>query len=44
MIIVRFADDVVVGFEREGEARRFLDAMRGRLEEFAITLYPDKPA
>jgi len=42
MIIVRYADDVVVGFEREGDARRFLDAMRARLEEFELTLHPDK--
>jgi RNA-directed DNA polymerase len=42
MIIVRYADDVVVGFEREGDARRFLDAMRARLEEFTLTLHPDK--
>src|ERR1700723_488838 len=32
MIIVRYADDLVVGFEYEDEARRFLDAMRTRLE------------
>ncbi|ESW66527.1 maturase [Mesorhizobium sp. LSJC280B00] len=42
MIIVRYADDVVVGFEREDDARRFLDAMRARLEEFALSLHPDK--
>ena len=32
MIIVRYADDIVVGFEHEDDARRFLDAMRERLE------------
>jgi RNA-directed DNA polymerase len=42
MIIVRYADDVVVGFEHEGDARRFLDAMRARLEEFALSLHPEK--
>ena len=42
MIIVRYADDVVVGFEHEGDARRFLDAMRARLEEFALPLHPEK--
>ena len=31
MIIVRYADDFVVGFEHEADARRFLDAMRERL-------------
>jgi RNA-directed DNA polymerase len=42
MIIVRYADDVVVGFEREDDARRFLDAMRERLAAFALSLHPDK--
>jgi RNA-directed DNA polymerase len=42
MIIVRYADDVVVGFEHEGDARRFLDSMRTRLEEFALSLHPEK--
>jgi group II intron reverse transcriptase/maturase len=42
MIIVRYADDLVVGFEHETDARRFLDAMRARLEEFALSLHPDK--
>ena len=42
MIIVRYADDVVVGFEHEGDARRFLDAMHARLEEFALSLHPEK--
>jgi RNA-directed DNA polymerase len=42
MIIVRYADDIVVGFEHEADAHRFLDAMRTRLEEFALTLHPEK--
>lgn len=42
MVIVSYADDVIVGFEHEGDARRFLDAMRARLEEFALSLHPDK--
>src|SRR5580693_600379 len=42
MIIVRYADDVIVGFEREDDARRFLAAMRARMEEFALSLHPDK--
>jgi hypothetical protein len=42
MIIVRYADDVVAGFEHEDDARRFLDAMRTRFEEFALSLHPDK--
>src|SRR5208283_1079425 len=42
MVIVRYADDDVVGFEREADARRFLEAMRERLATFALTLHPDK--
>ena len=32
MIIVRYADDFIVGFQHEVDARRFLDAMRERLQ------------
>ncbi len=42
MIVVRYADDLIVGFEHEEEARRFLDAIRERLGEFALSLHPDK--
>jgi RNA-directed DNA polymerase len=42
MIIVRYADDLVLGFQNENDARRFLDAMRARFEEFALSLHPDK--
>ena len=42
MIIVRYADDIVIGFEHEADARRFWDAMRHRFEEFALSLHPDK--
>jgi group II intron reverse transcriptase/maturase len=42
MIIVRYADDLVLGFQHENDARRFLDAMRERFEKFALQLHPDK--
>jgi hypothetical protein len=42
MIIVRYADDFIVGFQHEGDARRFLDEMRKRLGEFALSLHPEK--
>src|SRR6266480_508139 len=42
MIIVRYADDIIVGFQHEADARRFLDAMRERLQEFALSLHPEK--
>lgn len=42
VIIVRYADDFVVGFEHASDAGRFLEAMRERLTEFALALHPDK--
>jgi group II intron reverse transcriptase/maturase len=42
MIIVRYADDFIVGFQHKADARRFLDEMRKRLQEFALSLHPDK--
>ena len=42
VIIVRFADDIVVGFEHEGEANRFLVDLQQRMEKFALSLHPDK--
>ncbi len=42
MIIVRYADDFIVGFQHESDARCFLDEMRERLREFALSLHPEK--
>jgi RNA-directed DNA polymerase len=42
MIIVRYADDIIIGFEHETDARRFWDAMRERLQEFSLSLHPEK--
>jgi group II intron reverse transcriptase/maturase len=42
MIIVRYADDFIVGFEHENEARDFLEELRKRLKEFALSLHPEK--
>ncbi len=42
MIILRYADDIVVGFEHEADARRLWDEMRERLEEFSLSLHPEK--
>jgi len=42
MIIVRYADDFIVGFQHESDARRFLGEMRERLQKFALTLHPEK--
>jgi RNA-directed DNA polymerase len=42
VIILRYADDIVVGFQHEADARGFWDAMRLRLEQFSLALHPDK--
>jgi RNA-directed DNA polymerase len=42
VVVVRYADDIVVGFEHEADARRFWDAMRTRFEQFALELHGKK--
>jgi RNA-directed DNA polymerase len=42
MIMTRYADDLVIGFERKADAIRFLAVMRERFEKFALTLHPEK--
>jgi len=42
VIFVRYADDFIVGFEREGDARRFLEMLRDRLGKFGLSLHPEK--
>lgn len=42
VIVVRYADDNIVGFQSEMEARRFLTALQARLEQFGLTLHPKK--
>jgi len=42
VVIVRFADDFVVGFEDEDEARAFLVELRERFARFGLELHPDK--
>ena len=40
--MVRYAEDSVIGFQYEGEAKRFLEAMRERFAKFGLTLHPQK--
>jgi len=40
--LVRFADDIVVGFQDEGDAKAFQVALRDRLREFELVLHPQK--
>ncbi len=42
VVIVRFADDFIVGFEHKEDAERFLDELRGRFAAFGLELHPDK--
>ena len=42
VIIVRYADDLVAGFEHRTDAARFLSDLQQRLESFALSLHPDK--
>jgi len=42
VIIVRWADDFVMGFQYEAEARRFLEALHDRFRKFSLELHPDK--
>jgi len=42
MIIVRYADDIVVGFQHRHEAERFTSELAQRLADFALQLHPDK--
>jgi RNA-directed DNA polymerase len=42
MIVVRFADDFVVGFQHLGDAKQFLTDLRERFAKFNLELHPDK--
>jgi len=42
MIIVRYADDYIVGFQHQRDAERFLADLRGRLAKFGLELAPEK--
>jgi len=42
MIMIRYADDTIVGFEDRQEAEQFLSALHKRMAQFALSLHPDK--
>ncbi len=42
VIVVRYADDFVLGFEHRDDAERFWADLRVRLERFGLGLHPDK--
>lgn len=41
-VVVRYADDFVIGFEHEADARACLEALRERLAKFGLNLHPEK--
>src|SRR6516164_1571124 len=42
VIIVRYADDSIVGFEHQQEAEQFLADLKARLARFGLNLHPEK--
>ena len=42
VIVVRYGDDFLVGFQRKADAERFLEELRERFREFTLELHPDK--
>lgn len=42
VIIVRYADDSVMGFQQRRDAERFLTDLRSRMQKFGLALHPEK--
>ena len=42
VVIVRYADDTVVGFQHKGDAERFLDGLPERMQKFALQIHQEK--
>jgi RNA-directed DNA polymerase len=42
VMIVRYADDIVLGFKKKTTAERFLKELKERMEKFELELHPDK--
>jgi group II intron reverse transcriptase/maturase len=42
VIIVRYADDAVLGFQHREDAERFLEQLQERVRKFGLELHPDK--
>ena len=40
--LIRYADDFIIGFEEEEDARRVMEVLGKRLGRFGLTLHPDK--
>jgi RNA-directed DNA polymerase len=42
VLVVRYADDIIIGFQRQADARRFQEELRQRLAKFGLELHPEK--
>jgi RNA-directed DNA polymerase len=42
VIVVRFADDIVLGFQNQSDAKRFREELAARLGKFGLELHPEK--
>ena len=42
VVVVRYADDIIMGFEHKAEAEQFRRELEGRLSKFGLQLHPDK--
>ena len=42
VVVIRFADDVILGFQHQADADRFLENLQERLGKFGLELHPDK--
>jgi RNA-directed DNA polymerase len=42
MVVVRYADDFIVGFEHRAQAERFLSELKERFRKFGLELHPEK--
>jgi group II intron reverse transcriptase/maturase len=40
--LIRFADDLVIGFEHQEDARRVMEVLPKRMRRYGLTLHPDK--
>lgn len=40
--LIRYADDLVIGFAHEADARRVLEVLPKRFAKFGLTIHPDK--
>ena len=42
VVVVRYADDIILGFQHQADADRFLENLQERLGLFGLELHPDK--